>query len=530
MTDAAIIVRNVSKKYRLFNSPKDRLKEALHPFSKRYHREFWALRDVSLEVPRGHTIGILGRNGSGKSTLLQIIAGILKPTSGDVVINGRVSALLELGAGFNPEFTGRENVIFQAELTGLSAKEIEKRLPEIEAYADIGEFFDQPVKTYSSGMFVRVAFASATNIDPDILIVDEALAVGDARFQHKCFGTLRSFVEAGKTLLLVSHDVATLLRICDAGLVLENGQMHTIGPISAATNAYQSLLFGSPPDFAELHSAAAASEGAIRDNLPEAAAETPMELQPPIADLQIPIHREGSEDRCATKTTYNKNETRIGNGLVRIQDFAIVVEGQVDPAVIPLHAMVSVYAKLCFFGDLDNVSFGCGIAAKDGVLVQGTNLFMQRQPLLRGRKGQAIVMRFTFRQILVGGDYFLNLGCNHITDQQDTYLDIRRSVAHLRFADTRWCAGFAAFESSFALVERIDPERSLSIRTSDEPQLLETIGKCNVVEFHSVYYGIPQSLGRIDFKTSNPRELPGVLRASTHDELRASILKLNDDA
>ena len=175
MSETAIIVKEVSKKYRLFDSAQDRLKEALHPFSKHYHREFWALRGISFEIPRGQTVGILGRNGSGKSTLLQIIAGIMQPTSGEVIVNGRISALLELGAGFNPEFTGRENAIFQAEVMGLRRDEIDRKLPEIEEFADIGEFFDQPVKVYSSGMFVRAAFATAISVDPDILIVDDPM-------------------------------------------------------------------------------------------------------------------------------------------------------------------------------------------------------------------------------------------------------------------------------------------------------------------------------------------------------------------
>ena len=196
MTDSiAIRIENLSKKYRLFASPRARLKEALHPFGKKYHREFWALKDVSFEVPKGQTLGILGRNGSGKSTLLQIIASVLQPTEGRVEVNGRVSAMLELGAGFNPEFTGRANVMFIGTLMGFSEADMRERLPAIEAFADIGEFIDQPVKTYSTGMFARLAFAAAINVDPDILVVDEILAVGDARFQQKCFRKFQEFQE-----------------------------------------------------------------------------------------------------------------------------------------------------------------------------------------------------------------------------------------------------------------------------------------------------------------------------------------------
>jgi lipopolysaccharide transport system ATP-binding protein len=179
MPEIAISLKNISKKYRLFNSPQDRFWEALHPFNKKYHKEFWALKDVSFDVLKGQTVGIIGRNGSGKSTILQILCSILRPTSGEVTVNGRVSALLELGSGFNPEFTGRQNVMMKGMIMGFSEAEMRNRFPEIEAFADIGEFIDQPMKIYSSGMSVRLAFATAINVDPDILVIDEALAVGD---------------------------------------------------------------------------------------------------------------------------------------------------------------------------------------------------------------------------------------------------------------------------------------------------------------------------------------------------------------
>jgi len=211
--DIAISVTHVSKKFRLFASPRERLVEALHPLRKQYHREFWALREVSFDVMKGEIIGVLGRNGSGKSTLLQIICEVMQATTGSVQVNGKISALLELGAGFNPEFSGRENVILNGAIMGFSRSEMIERMPAIEAFAEIGEHFDQPVKTYSSGMFVRVAFAAAIHVDPEILIIDEALSVGDAAFQHRCFQRIREFVEQGKTILFVSHSVDTMLRM-----------------------------------------------------------------------------------------------------------------------------------------------------------------------------------------------------------------------------------------------------------------------------------------------------------------------------
>ena len=220
----AITLNNVSKCFKRYAKPADRLKEILLP-NKDYSERFWALQDISLEIHKGQTIGIIGRNGSGKSTLLQIIAGTLTATTGNVNVNGRVSALLELGSGFNPDFTGRQNVFFNARLLGLSQQEIENKFDEIVGFADIGDFIDQPVKTYSSGMFVRLAFAVAVNVEPEILIIDEALAVGDIYFQQKCFDKLAYLREKQTTLLFVSHDMNAVHRLCDRAILLESGRV-----------------------------------------------------------------------------------------------------------------------------------------------------------------------------------------------------------------------------------------------------------------------------------------------------------------
>ena len=197
--ETTIQVTHASKRFDIYDTPLDRLKHIVFPKRTRYSREFWALRDVSLSVTRGETVGIIGRNGSGKSTLLQIICGTLRPTAGDIAINGRVAALLELGAGFNLEFSGRENVYLNAAMLGMTAEQIERKFASIEQFAEIGDFIDQPVKTYSSGMYVRLAFAVAIHVDPAVLIIDEALAVGDARFQAKCFNKIRELKESGVT-------------------------------------------------------------------------------------------------------------------------------------------------------------------------------------------------------------------------------------------------------------------------------------------------------------------------------------------
>ncbi|WP_052484520.1 ABC transporter ATP-binding protein, partial [Xanthomonas citri] len=243
--DLAIRVSDVTKCYQVYSQPQDRLKQAILPRLSRFlgkpghthYREFWALKGVNFEVRRGDTVGIIGRNGSGKSTLLQIICGTLQPTTGEVVVRGRVAALLELGAGFNPEFTGRENVYMSASILGLSREQIDSKYDDIVAFADIGDFLEQPVKTYSSGMYVRLAFAVIAHVDADILVIDEALAVGDAIFVQKCMRFLRKFRENG-TLLFVSHDTSSVLNFCQSAVWLDRGGMRMHGTAQETCNAY----------------------------------------------------------------------------------------------------------------------------------------------------------------------------------------------------------------------------------------------------------------------------------------------------
>ena len=244
-SDIAISVKNLSKTYRLFDHPGDRIKQFLGLGLKQYHREFTALKDVTFEIRKGETVGIIGRNGSGKSTLLQVICGILKPTIGSVQVNGRISALLELGAGFNPEFTGRENVYFQGAITGIDQTKMQKRFDAIAAFAEIGDFIDQPVRTYSSGMYLRLAFAVAVHVEPDILIVDEALAVGDTQFQDRCYARIRSMQKSGLTLIVVSHDDELIRSLAGRALVLVEGSSFFFGDTGAAMHQYRKIQFRS---------------------------------------------------------------------------------------------------------------------------------------------------------------------------------------------------------------------------------------------------------------------------------------------
>lgn len=243
MRDIAVRFRNVSKYYKLYDSPRDRLKEALHPFGRKFHREFYALNDISFEVRKGEVLGVVGKNGSGKSTLLKLISQVLVPNKGIVQVDGSISALIELGAGFNPEFTGMENIYFYGTILGFTRREMDAKLDGIVEFADIGEFIHQPIKTYSSGMRARLAFAVATEVDPEILIVDEALSVGDTVFRRKCFARINTLFKAGRTVILVSHSRNAIVGLCEKALLLDRGRLLSAGDAESVMREYEKLCY-----------------------------------------------------------------------------------------------------------------------------------------------------------------------------------------------------------------------------------------------------------------------------------------------
>ena len=311
----AVRVASLSKKYRLFDSPRQRLREALDLKGRTFHKEFWALRDVSFEIAKGQTVGIIGRNGSGKSTLLQVLTGVMPPTSGTVEVNGRIAALLQLGAGFDPSFTGRDNARQFGRLQGLTADEIEARIPEIEAFANIGEFFDREVRSYSSGMFARLAFAAAINVDPDILILDEILAVGDARFQQRCYERIQRLQDAGKTVLVVSHDIETIINQCDSAILIEKGQVAANGAPRDVADRYKELLFDEVVN--EL--------GVVRATATRSRPSRPAEGGSPWA-AELLASADGT-DRFPHRPGYNPQETVYGDGDGQLLDYRIEVDG-----------------------------------------------------------------------------------------------------------------------------------------------------------------------------------------------------------
>jgi lipopolysaccharide transport system ATP-binding protein len=415
--DVAISVRNVSKKFRLFATPSARLAEALHPFRKAYHHEFWALRDVSFTVNRGEVLGILGQNGSGKSTLLQIICSVMQATEGDVQARGRISALLELGAGFNPDFTGRQNVMLNGSIMGFTRKEMQRRMPEIEAFADVGEFFDQPVKTYSSGMSVRVAFAAAIHIDPEILIVDEALAVGDAKFQHKCYARIEDFKARNKTIILVTHDIGQITAHCDRAILMNKGRLVMDGRPRDVVDRYIETSFGHD------------------DPAPEAEKDSGESRHQPISDHQSSLAF-ADDKRIEERRSYCKNEVRFGDRRAEIIDCVIVSGGVWDPVQINFGDAINIHVKLRFAAEFAPL-FGFGIKTLAGIEVYGSNTYMQHIPVPASKPGTLQTIRFSFSAPLRPGDYFLDVGVAELDGTPGGgAVDVRRSVAMISVAPT----------------------------------------------------------------------------------------------
>jgi lipopolysaccharide transport system ATP-binding protein len=356
---AALRVEAVSKQYRIYDHPADRLKETLTRGRWKAHREFWALKDVSFEVEAGTTTGIVGPNGSGKSTLLQIITGTLEPTHGRVSLEGRVAALLELGAGFNNEFTGIENVFMNASLMGLSRDETERLLPEIANFAEIGDFIYQPMKTYSSGMYVRLAFATAIATSPQILIVDEALAVGDAVFQHRCMRRIKEMQESGTTILFVSHDPGAVRALCNRAILLNNGKMLADGTPSDVLNRYQKIIM--------------ARQQAYEANLKPADEPAHKIEAPPLNYVY-----------------------RHGDGSAEVLQVELLDSALRPTQLVETGEPLTVRVVYVAHEDLDDVVCGFLIRNRHGIHVYGTNTELQEVPFEPVKKGELIEVTFEF--------------------------------------------------------------------------------------------------------------------------------------
>ena len=428
MNDYAIRVKNVSKMYKLYDKPTDRLKEALGVTKKRRYHEHFALNDVSFDVKRGETVGIIGTNGSGKSTILKIITGVLNQTSGDVEINGRISALLELGAGFNMEYTGIENVYLNGTMIGFSKEEIDHKLQDILDFADIGDFVNQPVKTYSSGMFVRLAIAVAINIDPEILIVDEALSVGDVFFQAKCYKKFEEFKQLGKTILFVSHDLSSISKYCDRVVLLNKGVKLDEGDSQKMVDQFKKVLVGVDITKGE--------QGENKEN--------------------ENIKRENViQGKWKDNFQINPKLNEYGNHKAEIVDFAIVDENGLLSNAIRKGSMFTIRSKVHFNESIDNPIFTYTLKTIKGVDITGTNTMYEKKNIGVAKAGEEFVASFRQEMNLQGGEYLLSISCTGYDGMDFTVYHRLYDVINITVVSDKNTVGFYDMNSEVT-IEKVE--------------------------------------------------------------------------
>lgn len=400
MKDIAISVQNVSKLYKLYDKPSDRLKEALGLAGKKKYKEHYALHDLSFDIGKGECVGIIGTNGAGKSTILKIITGVLNPTKGDVVIDGRISALLELGAGFNMEYTGLENVYLNGTMIGFSKEEIDAKLDDILSFADIGDFVNQPVKTYSSGMFVRLAFAVAINIDPEILIVDEALSVGDVFFQAKCYKKFEEFKKLGKTILFVSHDLSSINKYCDRVVLLNKGRKVDEGTPKEMIGLFKRILVG--------------QEAVAKSDDPEISV-TPQ-------DIDAMQDDEVSEELWRSNYVINPDVDEYGDGSAEIIDFAIVDEMGNVTNTIEKGTEFIIKSRVRFNKRVNSPIFTYTFKNIQGTAITGTNSLYENAEVGQVQENEEYVAAFRQKMSLQGGEYLLSISCTgYVGDELRVY-------------------------------------------------------------------------------------------------------------
>lgn len=386
--DIAIAVKDVRKIYKLYDKPQDRVKEALGLSRGRNHKLHYALNGVSMNIYRGETVGIIGTNGSGKSTILKIITGVLNPTEGEVVVDGRISALLELGAGFNQEYNGIENVYLNGTMMGFSEKEIDAKLPSILEFADIGDYVYQPVKTYSSGMFVRLAFAVAINIEPEILIVDEALSVGDVFFQAKCYHKFEEFKQMGKTIVFVSHDLSSISKYCDRVFLLNKGNLLGEGSPKEMIDAYKRVLVG-------------------QYEVPEDDAQRNL-----LDDEELRAAAGGRSAEAGNKAVDGVNPELLeyGTKQAEIIEYYLTDDRGVKTTAVIKGTEFTVHMRVRFADTLPAPIFAFSVKNVQGTEITGTNSMIEKAFLEPARPGQVKDVAFTQKMSLQGGEYLLSLG------------------------------------------------------------------------------------------------------------------------
>lgn len=435
MSEVAIRVDDVSKLYKLYDKPSDRLKESLGLTRKKLYKEHYALHNVSFDVKRGETVGIIGTNGSGKSTILKIITGVLNPSGGHVEIDGRISALLELGAGFNMEYTGIENIYLNGTMIGFSREEIDAKMQDILDFADIGDFVHRPVKTYSSGMFVRLAFAVAINIDPEILIVDEALSVGDVFFQAKCYKKFEDFKKMGKTILFVSHDLGSISKYCDRVVLLNRGKKLAEGTPKEMVSMYKRIMVN-------------------QDKAEEIAAH-----QMDMSSLEEDDEKEIKEAACEGqwKKHYNLNPDvdEYGNGAAEIEDFAIIDENGNYTNAIVKGTRFRLKSKVKFKQDIHDPIFTYTFKNIQGVAITGTNTMYEKKDVPLAKEGETYVATFEQDMFLQGGEYLLSMSCTGYRDGEFQVYHRLYDVCNVTVVSDKNTVGFYDM-NSVTTVEKIE--------------------------------------------------------------------------
>lgn len=395
-SNLAINVCDVTKIYRLYDKPIDRLKESISLTHKKYHKEFFALDKISFSVEKGSTVGIIGTNGSGKSTILKIITGVLNPTTGSVEVDGNISALLELGAGFNMDYTGIENIYMNGTMMGFSREQMEAKLPEILEFADIGDFVYQPVKTYSSGMFVRLAFALAINVEPEILIVDEALSVGDVFFQAKCYRRMEEIRKTGTTILMVTHDMGSVIKYCDKVILLNKGEFLAEGPAGEMVDLYKKILAGRMDDL----------EADLAKRLDSNFSDM-MELNNDINKT----HAKEYHGLMKDKISINPNKTEYGDGRAEIYDLGLLdSKGELTNLLLKGEEF-TIREKIRFNANIESPIFTFTIKDKKGTELSGTNTMFEGVEVKPVKPGDEAVVEFEQKMTLQGGEYLLSMSC-----------------------------------------------------------------------------------------------------------------------
>jgi len=425
MKDMAVSIRDLKKRYRLYDSPMDRFIGTVLPGSRRRHRDFWALNGIALEIPKGITFGIVGLNGSGKSTLLKVIAGILTPTEGHVEVRGRISALLKIGSGYSPHMTGRENVLMNAVISGIPQHEIEEKIEDVRAFADIGDFFDLPMQTYSSGMYSRLAFSAAISVQPDILIVDEVLSVGDARFQEKCHRKINGMRDDGVTILLVSHSTPAVLENCDAAALLDKGQLVAHGTAIEVIDGYYRILYETPESKMPVMASKKGQPGLTKED-------------------QVSKRNNFFLDKLESREIYNKFEDRILNGPLRIFDAFIEQAGEINPSTLSGTETM----KLTILVDSEHGEFpdelNCGfsIHSISGICLYGSNTQMGPKRFEVERTDTHFIFMTYLTPFLKNDTYFLNLAIFRKDEDGAFYYDRRLRCISIQIGSSDDFAGF----------------------------------------------------------------------------------------